>query len=114
MVEVTGDDAADLYALCDTMERRQSWEELPEADRSFHLGLNRLGNELYGELVAAFWDVHGIIGPRLGVPTPRHSDTAIAPAACWTRRSPSRSTCTVGAHYAPLMRVLDQVRSRID
>ncbi len=115
--QLTGDDAADLYEFCDVMERAADrGESFLEADRSFHLGLaNRLGNQLYGELVAAFWDVHGIIGPRLGVPTPRDiHDTAIAHRHMLDAAvigDLEAYLAAVGAHYVPLMRVLDHVRT---
>lgn len=116
--QLAGGDPDDLYQLCGVMERAaQRGENFMEADRAFHLGLaNRLGNELYGELVAAFWDVHGLIGPRLGVPTPRDiQDTAVAHRSMLDAAVAGdleSYLAAVGAHYAPLMRVLDQVRKR--
>lgn len=114
--KLKGEDAEDLYDLCDLMQKAsERGETFARADRAFHLGLaERLSNDLYGELVAAFWDVHAKVGPRLGVPTPRDiADTAAAHRAMLDAAVDGDLEgylAAVGAHYAPLMRVLDQGR----
>ena len=83
----------------------------PTPDRQFHLLLaQQLGNALYGQLVAAFWDIHQTMAPRLGVPTPRDlADTAAAHAnvldAALAGDLP-RYLQAVDDHYAPLLRTI--------
>jgi len=82
-------------------------------DRSFHLQLaERLGNKLYGELVAAFWDIHRAMTPRLGVGTRRdRAETAQAHADMLEAALSGdldRYRASIQAHYAPLLRNLDQ------
>lgn len=114
--KLAGGKAEGLYAHCDEMiAASERGESFTAADRAFHLGLaNHLSNELYGELVAAFWDIHGIVGPRLGVPTPQDiQETAAAHRDMLDAAVAGDLTgylTAVGAHYAPLMRVLDQAR----
>ena len=87
-------------------------ENFASEDREFHLTIAGLiGNELYGQLVAAFWDVYTLVGPRLGVPTPR--DMADTVRAHQDMLDAAKSgdleayRDAVQAHYAPLLRVLD-------
>lgn len=104
--------ALELVELCDEMsEAGGRNEDFGPADRAFHLGLaNRAGNELYGQLVAAFWDVHTIVAPRLGVPSPRdRSETAQAHRAmldAGLRGDLDAYRSAVEAHYQPLLRSL--------
>lgn len=114
MVErLTGKDATDLRALCDEMDAASLRNEgFANADRAFHLGLaERFGNELYGQLVAAFWDVHTIVAPRLGVPTLRDiSATAQAHRALLdaaVKGDLEAYLAAVQDHYQPLLRSLE-------
>lgn len=107
-----GRDGAELYALCDAMGSHNTRNEpFAQEDRAFHLNLTSvLDNKLYSELVAAFWDVHTIVSPRLGVPTPR--DMADTVNAHWAMIDAAVAgdvdayILAVEGHYAPLMRVL--------
>ncbi len=116
---LAGHQAPALELHCRAMEEQSArGETFAAADRAFHLGLAEiLGNRLYGELVAAFWDVHGAVGPRLGIPTPRdiadtvaaHRDmlhTAVAGDLEGYQRA-------VRAHYAPLQRVLQSSEAHL-
>lgn len=104
--------AAELDALCDEMSLAGARNaEFGSADRAFHLGLAESAhNDLYSQLVAAFWDVHTIVAPRLGVPSPRDlSETAQAhrnmlDAALRGDLDAYRSA--VQSHYQPLLRSL--------
>lgn len=81
-------------------------------DRAFHLRLaERLGNTLFGQLVAAFWDIHMIVAPTLGVATRRDLTATAAGHARMLE------TAVLGdlegyrkavlEHYEPLLRVLE-------
>lgn len=114
MVErLTGEDADDLRAHCDEMTAAALRNEgFAAADRAFHLGLaERFGNELYGQLVAAFWDVHTTVAPRLGVPTLRDiSETAQAHRALLDAAVNGDLDAYLAAvhdHYRPLLRSLE-------
>ena len=113
MVErLTGKDATDLRALCDEMDAASLRNEgFANADRAFHLGLaERFGNELYGQLVAAFWDIHMSVAPTLGLSGQREIDET---AAAHERLLDAALAGdlegyldAVRAHYEPISRVL--------
>lgn len=108
-----GNRIPDLEELCDSMARHTAaGEGFAGEDRDFHLGLaSILGNEIWRQLVVAFWDIHRIVGPRLGVPTPEDlQDTidahrAMLDAAVNGDLKAYRDA--VRAHYQPLLKVLD-------
>lgn len=108
-----GREAPRLYELCDEMATRDGrGESFAAADREFHETLAaELSNELYAQLVGAFWDVHTLVGPRLGVPTPKdreetvHAHRTMMDAAVAGDLDAYRAA--VDTHYAPLLRVLD-------
>ena len=101
-----------LRACVDEINARSARGQLfEEQDRRFHLLLaERLGNALYGQLVAAFWDIHQTIAPRLGVLTPRDlADTAAAHEEMLDAAEAGdlpRYLTAVTDHYAPLLRVI--------
>lgn len=110
---LAGQDATDLRRCVDEITARADrGESFADSDRAFHLMLaERLGNVLYGQLVAAFWDIHRTVAPSLGVATRTDlNETAAAHARML-------STAVNGdlegyrdavlAHYEPLMRVLE-------
>lgn len=109
-------EASDLRASVDAMTAAaQRGESFLVADRSFHLILaERLGNRLYGELVAAFWDIQRTMSPRLGVASQRDlNETASAHTELLTAALAGdldRYRTAIRAHYAPLLRVLEQKR----
>lgn len=114
-----GQEAPGLMALCDAMTaKNQAGESFGPEDRAFHLALAELlSNELYAELVAAFWDVHTLIAPRLGVPTPKdlydtvqaHRDIVKAAVA----GDLDAYRVAVERHYAPLLRALDSSKRAV-
>ena len=59
----------ELSALVDDMvAMAKEGRSFPQQDRAFHTGLlSALDNSLVGQLVAAFWDVHTAVLPRLNV-----------------------------------------------
>lgn len=103
----------ELGALCEEMtQKNEAGESFGAEDRLFHLNLAELlSNELYAQLVAAFWDAHTLIAPRLGIPTPRdmaetvQAHRAMLDAAVAGDLEGYRKA--VDQHYAPLLRVLD-------
>ncbi len=112
-----GDHAADqeqLDALVDEMEKRASeGRTFLEADRAFHTTmLASLDNQLVGQLVGAFWDVHTAVAPRLGIVTPddildtahAHGDMLRAARA----GDVDAYRIAVVEHYAPLQRAIAQ------
>lgn len=104
---------ASVAAMLAAAERNETY---PDADRAFHLQLaERLGNRLYSELVGAFWDIHRTMSPRLGVASRRDlTDTAQAHADLLTAAVAGDLAGYRGciqAHYAPLLRVLDQAHA---
>nr|NLI49943.1 FadR family transcriptional regulator [Propionibacterium sp.] len=110
-------EAAELRASVDAMVAAAARNETyPDADRAFHLQLaERLGNRLYSELVGAFWDIHRTMSPRLGVASRRDlTDTAQAHAdlldAALAGDLAGYRNC-IQAHYAPLLRALDQAHT---
>jgi DNA-binding FadR family transcriptional regulator len=115
--KLAGQDAADLRALVDEMRAAADRGAVaPEADRAFHEGLAvRLGNQLYRQLVGAFWDVHATVQPHLGLPTPQDLlDTAAAHGALVDAAVAGDLPAyekAVHEHYAPLLRVLEKSRS---
>ena len=96
--QLEGRETPELSDVCVEMANRgERGENFASEDREFHLTIAGLiGNELYGQLVAAFWDVYTLVGPRLGVPTPRdmadtvraHQDMLDAVAATWPGPAP--------------------------
>lgn len=85
----------------------------PVQDRQFHLNLaERLGNALYGQLVAAFWDIHTTVAPRLGVVGQRDLDVTAAAHGAMLDAAVSGDLeayrAAVEAHYDPILRVLDE------
>lgn len=116
---LAGDPAEDLEKLVDEMEELGA-QGLPFADqdRLFHTKLvSRLNNSLLEQLVAAFWDIHTGVIPRLGVATP--SDISRTYKAHRAMLVAARSgdaqayRAAVIEHYEPLHNVLRQAVSGI-
>ena len=114
---LSGEPAEELLALCDEMDEASARnQDFASIDRAFHLGLaERTDNQLYCELVTAFWDVHTQVAPRLGVPSPRDlTETALAHRAMLeTAMSGDLEAyrAAVQNHYGPLMRALNAAES---
>lgn len=103
----------DVAAIVDCAKRGRSFTE---HDRRFHLNISALvGNQLYSQLVAAFWDIHTTLGPQLGVPSARAlQDSADAHVALLeTARSGDLTgyRAAIGAHYDPLLHILDSLET---
>ncbi|MDN5570877.1 MAG: GntR family transcriptional regulator [Propionibacteriaceae bacterium] len=111
---LAGGDDAELRACVRAMTHAAArGVGFTDEDRTFHLTLGeRLGNTLYGEIVAAFWDIHMSVAPRLGLAGARDlTDTALAhermlDAAIAGDLDAYREA--VIDHYAPIRRVLAQ------
>ena len=105
---------ADVDAIVDSAARNESFAE---HDRSFHLHLaERLGNQLYGQLVAAFWDIHRSLAPQLGVPSARAlketADAHVTMLQAGLSGDLRRYQQAVREHYEPLLTILDTVANR--
>ena len=105
-------EADDLRACVAQMKERAARNEpFPEEDRIFHLQLaQRLGNALYGQLVAAFWDIHMTVGPTLGAAPQRELHaTALAHERMLDAALAgdlAEYQDAVRAHYEPILRLL--------
>lgn len=116
---LAGQESADLRSCVDEMTTLAARNEpFGEPDRRFHLLLaQRLGNGLYGQLVAAFFDIHGAVAPTLGVVAQQDLDQT---AAAHTRLLDAaiagdldRYRAAVLDHYEPLLRVLDTTETAL-
>lgn len=81
-------------------------------DRAFHTELLApIGNQLAGQLVAAFWDIHSAVLPRLGLALPAdilrtaqaHGDMLAAAQSGDVQAYRAATT----DHYAPLLHMLE-------
>lgn len=105
-------DLVDLRECVAEMKAKASRNQpFPDEDRQFHLLLaQKWGNALYGQLVAAFWDIHMTVGPSLGAAPQRElAATALAhermlDAAAAGDLEAYRGA--VEAHYEPIRRLL--------
>lgn len=111
---MSGKASAELDAFVDDMERHaNAGENFLEADRAFHTTLlSTLDNQLYGQLVGAFWDVHTAVAPQLGVIPP--ADITMTAHAHGSMLRAARNGDLDGYrqavidHYLPLQRSLAQ------
>ena len=108
-----GKENATLQRLVDQMVASAE-KELPflADDRQFHSELlNPIGNRLAGQLVAAFWDIHTAVLPRLDLALPAdlrqtakaHGDILVS-AQSGDHEGYRKATIE---HYEPLLRMLD-------
>lgn len=91
-------------------------EALTAADRRFHLVMaQRVENMLYPQLVQAFWDIHRLVAPRLGVASPRDRTETISAheqlLAAVEARDVVAYRHAVRDHYRPLLRALKNAPS---
>lgn len=108
-----GKENATLQRLVDQMLVSAEQEQPFLADdRQFHSELlNPIGNQLASQLVAAFWDIHTAVLPRLELALPAdlrqtakaHGDILIAAQG----GDPAGYRLAVIEHYEPLLRMLD-------
>ncbi|MEV4481374.1 FadR/GntR family transcriptional regulator [Micromonospora coxensis] len=80
-----------------------------QADRTFHrLLMQPLGNQLVSQLTGAFWDVHAIVAPYLGMSSPEEDAEAVAAHRAMLEAARGRDvdafTAAVAQHYAPVRR----------
>ncbi|WP_260723637.1 FadR/GntR family transcriptional regulator [Dactylosporangium roseum] len=80
-----------------------------EADRKFHqLLMQPLGNQLISQLTGAFWDVHAIVAPYLGMSSPAEDADTVAAHRAMVEAARGRDAdafaAAVVAHYAPVRR----------
>jgi DNA-binding FadR family transcriptional regulator len=113
---VAGTEQPELAALVSEMEAAAGrGEAFLEADRAFHTTLlATIDNQLAGQLVAAFWDIHTAVLPRLGIALPddlrqtcqAHGDMLTAALT----GDVAGYRCAVIEHYEPLQRTLGRAR----
>ncbi|NLE98756.1 MAG: FadR family transcriptional regulator [Propionibacterium sp.] len=107
-----GRESPELHDAVDQMERlSEQGKGFPEQDRFFHSKLLKpVTNQMFRQLTEAFWDVHTLTAPRLGVPTPvdvqdtakAHRDMLLAAE----QGDVDAYRDAVHAHFAPLIRNL--------
>lgn len=107
-----------LQELVDEMRRAGGGQGkgFVEADRAFHtLLVAPLGNDLIGQLSAAFWDVYVIVAPHLDVFTHEHEVATIANhqriVNAVRERDPVEFATALTDHYAPVRRRIAEARA---
>ncbi|MEU8627771.1 GntR family transcriptional regulator [Streptomyces sp. NPDC048669] len=101
-----------LHTLVDEMVAvAAEGRTFPEQDRAFHTGLlARLDNALVGQLVSAFWEVHTVVVPTLGLSVAADMDqTARAHGLMLDAAEAGDARAfhaAVTAHYDPIGRAL--------
>lgn len=106
----------ELHEALEEMEARAAMRKpFPEQDRFFHSRLLApLDNQLFRQLTEAFWDVHTLTAPRLGVPRPVDiEETALAHRKMLTAAEAGDAEeyrKAVLQHYAPLLKNLRSAR----
>ncbi|MBX9244046.1 FadR family transcriptional regulator [Actinotalea ferrariae] len=113
---VAGTEHPELDALvAEMLDRAARGEAFLEADRAFHTALlATIDNQLAGQLVGAFWDIHTAVLPRLGLALPEdlrqtskaHGDMLTAAVT----GDVVGYRCAVIEHYEPLQRALGKAR----
>lgn len=98
--------------LLEMEQLSQAGQLFPQQDRTFHNALLApLNNHLFQQLTDAFWEVHMITSPSLGVPTPEDIHvTAQAHRFMYEAAvaGDADAYCeAVVTHYQPLLGVLD-------
>jgi DNA-binding FadR family transcriptional regulator len=116
VASLSGASSPELHRLATEMvERAEAGHAFAEADRAFHTELLAgLDNQLAGQLVGAFWDVHTAVLPRLGLALPADlRETARAHLDMLTAAEDGdveEFREAVVRHYAPLVRTLERTR----
>ncbi|WP_181276353.1 FadR/GntR family transcriptional regulator [Brevibacterium oceani] len=110
---LAGTSNPDLHALVDEMvAMAAAGKSFPQQDRAFHTGLlATLGNSLVGQLVAAFWDVHTAVLPRLNVAVASDLEqTARAHGLMLDAAEAGDADAfraAITSHYEPIVRALE-------
>ena len=109
-----GTENSELKALVDEMTAlAAAGKTFPQQDRAFHTGLlAKLGNSLVGQLVAAFWDVHTAVLPKLNVAVASDLEQTAQAHGLMLEAAESGDAeafrAALTAHYEPIMRALEQ------
>ena len=109
-----GTENSELKALVDEMTAlAAAGKTFPQQDRAFHTGLlAKLGNSLVGQLVAAFWDVHTAVLPKLNVAVASDLEQTAQAHGLMLEAAESGDAeafrAAITAHYEPIMRALEQ------
>ncbi|WP_166827515.1 FadR/GntR family transcriptional regulator [Brevibacterium limosum] len=104
----------DLHSLVDEMTALAAdGRTFPQQDRAFHTGLlAQLGNSLVGQLVAAFWDVHTAVLPKLNVAVASDLEQTAKAHGLMLEAAESGGAeafrDAITAHYEPIMRALEK------
>ena len=111
---LNGTENSELKALVDEMTAlAAAGKTFPQQDRAFHTGLlAKLGNSLVGQLVAAFWDVHTAVLPKLNVAVASDLEQTAQAHGLMLEAAESGDAeafrAAITAHYEPIMRALEQ------
>ncbi|SDT16239.1 DNA-binding transcriptional regulator, FadR family [Brevibacterium siliguriense] len=109
-----GTENSELTALVEEMTAlAAAGKTFPQQDRAFHTGLlAKLGNSLVGQLVAAFWDVHTAVLPKLNVAVASDLEQTAGSHGLMLEAAESGDAeafrAAITAHYEPIMRALEQ------
>ena len=109
-----GTENSELKALVDEMTAlAAAGKTFPQQDRAFHTGLlAKLGNSLVGQLVAAFWDVHTAVLPKLNVAVASDLEQTAQAHGLMLEAAESGDAeafrAAITAHYEPIKRALEQ------
>lgn len=112
VTSVAGSDQPELEGFVGEMVAQAAkGSSFLEADRAFHTTLiSRVENGLAGQLVAAFWDIHTAVLPRLGLALPGDIDLTVKAhgdmLAAARAGDVDAYRIAVVDHYAPLQRSL--------
>ncbi|MFI6938491.1 FadR/GntR family transcriptional regulator [Streptomyces sp. NPDC050418] len=120
LVRDLGDEEADrLQGFVDMMRKAGDGKGpgFIDADRSFHtLLIAPLGNDLIGQLSAAFWDVYAIVAPHLDVLTHEHGAATVANhqriVDAVRARDSAEFSAALTEHYGPVRRRIAEARAR--
>ncbi|MFE7504691.1 FadR/GntR family transcriptional regulator [Promicromonospora sp. NPDC057488] len=115
---LAGTSNPELHALVDEMVAAAAENRsFPKQDRAFHTGLlARLDNSLVGQLVAAFWDVHTAVVPKLGLAVAADFDQTARAHGLMLDAAEAGDVAAfraaVVSHYEPIDRALDATTAR--
>ncbi len=120
VTEMAGSRNPELERLVAEMERKaRAGEDFFEEDRAFHSHLlAHLDNFLVAQLGTAFWDVHQVVSPKLGLPAPEQIDLTAKAHGDMLRAAEAGDAeayrDAVVAHYAPLRDALTQMATTVE
>ncbi|WP_217166458.1 FadR/GntR family transcriptional regulator [Streptomyces sp. AC512_CC834] len=119
VASLAGDQVDRLQGYVDVMRDAEAGEGhgFVDADRSFHaLLVAPLGNDLIGQLSAAFWDVYVIVAPHLDVFTHEHEASTIANhqriVDALRAGDAGEFAAALSDHYAPVRHRIAEARAR--